>query len=195
MAADEETQSFSPAPPGVFDWPGAVELDERLDEEIGRAERHGTHLACLLVVVDNLEEMAGEGRRAEGVAGELREQTMAYIAGALRRELRRFDRIGMPSDRELLIVLPGADGPRGEMVARRVLDRLRAIKVEARGQRRALRISDGLSAWRPEATPSVMVRRARAAAQRSAANGGPHGTPLDDPLAEATEGEPTAPPS
>jgi GGDEF domain-containing protein len=145
-------------------------------------------LSCLLVVVDNLEEMAGEH------GGELREQTMAYIAGALRSELRRFDRVGMPSDRELLIVLPGADGPRGEMVARRVLDRLRAIKVEARGKRRALRISVGLSAWRPEATPALLLSRARAAAER-AANGGPNGGGLEESLEQGVEREPTAPPS
>jgi len=186
MAASDSTSSFHPAPPSAFDWPRAVELDQRLSEEIGRAERHGTQLSCLLVVVDNLEELAGQH------GGELREQTMAYIAGALRSELRRFDRVGMPSDRELLIVLPGADGPRGEMVARRVLDRLRAIKVEARGQRRALRISVGLSAWRPEATPTLLLSRARAAAERSS-NGatgavGPEGS-LDEPV----EQEPTAP--
>jgi diguanylate cyclase (GGDEF)-like protein len=196
MAADEETESFPPAPPGAFDWPGAGELDERLSEEIGRAERYGTSLSCLLVVVDNLEEMAGEH------GGELREQTMAYIAGALRSELRRFDRVGMPTDRELLIVLPGADGPRGEMVARRVLDRLRAIKVEARGRRRALRISVGLAAWRPQATPAAMVDRARAAAARptgngAAAGGQPAGAgeDPDSPFGEAAHGEPTAPPS
>jgi GGDEF domain-containing protein len=176
------------------DWPGAAELDERLLEEIGRAERHGTQLSCLLVVVDNLEELAGEDQASEAAteagmerrptpseagterrptpantAGEgLREQTMAYLAGALTAEIRRFDRVGMPSGRELLIVLPGADGPRGEMVARRVLDRLRAIKVEARGRREPLRISVGLVAWTANATPSTMLTRARAAAERSA---------------------------
>jgi GGDEF domain-containing protein len=194
MAASDSTQGFSPAPPGAFDWPRAIELDERLAEEIGRAERHGTSLSCLLVVVDNLEEMAGDAHRSEGVVGELREQTMAYIAGALRRELRLFDRVGMPSDRELLIVLPGADGPRGEMVARRVLDRLRAIKVEARGQRQALRISVGLSAWRPEATAALLLARARAAAERSA-NGGPHQGAPEGGLGEPAAREPTAPPS
>ena len=188
MAASDSTSSIPPAPPSAFDWPRALELDERLGEEIGRAERHGTNLSCLLVVVDNLEEMAGEH------GGELREQTMAYIAGALRRELRLFDRVGMPSDRELLIVLPGADGPRGEMVARRVLDRLRAIKVEARGQRQALRISVGLSAWRPEATAAQLLARARAAAERSA-NGGPHPGAPEGGLGEPAAREPTAPPS
>jgi GGDEF domain-containing protein len=194
MAASDSTQSFPPAQASAFEWPRAVELDARMTEEIGRAERHGTPLSCLLVVVDNLEEMAGEGHRSGGAVGELREQTMAYIAGALRSELRRFDRIGMPSDRELLIVLPGADGPRGEMVARRVLDRLRAIKVEARGKRRALRISVGLAAWRPEATPATLLSRARAAAER-AANGGSHPGLLDGSPEEDVQREPTAPPS
>jgi diguanylate cyclase (GGDEF)-like protein len=193
MAADDSTSSFDNSPStgavGAFEWPGPAELDERLQEEIGRAERHGTHLACLLVVVDNLDEMAGEH------GAELREQTMAYIAGALRREVRRFDRVGMPSEGELLIVLPGADGPRGEMVARRVLDRLRAIKVEARGRRQPLRISVGLAAWRANATPAMMLERARGAAERSrngenGAPGGPH-EPLSDPSVK----EPTSPPS
>src|SRR5271166_2154663 len=162
MAASDSTSSFTAVPAGAYDWPGASELDERLGEEIGRAERYGTNLSCLLVVVEDLDEMTGEH------GGEMREQTLGYIAGALRRELRRFDRVGMPSERELLIVLPGADGPRGEMVARRVLDRLRAIKVEAKGHRRGLRISVGLAPWRTEATPTALLARARAAAARSA---------------------------
>ena len=174
----------------MFDWPGPPELEARLEEEIGRAERHGTELSCLLVVVENLDEMAGEH------GGELREQTLAYVAGALRRELRRFDRIGMPSEQELLIVLPGADGPRGEMVARRVLDRLRAIKVEAKGRRQGLRVSVGLAAWRSDATPSVLLARARAAAARSAGGeAAGHGAGGDMQLAEPARREPTSPPS
>lgn len=161
MAASESTSSFRTPGPGAFEWPGPVELEDRLGEEIGRCERYGSQLSCLLLVVENLDEMADEH------GGELREQTLAYIAGALRRELRRFDRVGMPSDREVLIVLPGADSPRGEVVARRVLDRLRAIKVEAKGQRQALRIAVGLSAWSAEETPRQLIDRARSAARRS----------------------------
>src|SRR5580698_9490000 len=116
MAANDSHTLSQPTQGGV-EWLAPPALSERLAEEISRAERHGTHLSCLLVIIENLDEMAREH------GGELREQTLGYVAGALRRELRRFDRIGRPSDRELLIVLPGADGPRGEMVARRVLDR------------------------------------------------------------------------
>jgi diguanylate cyclase (GGDEF)-like protein len=161
MAASDSTSSTDPPMQGVADWPRAHDLQERLEDEIARAERYGTPLSCLLVVVDNLEQMV------EQHGGELREQTLAYVAGALRQELRRFDRVGMPSEDELLILLPGADGPRAEMVARRVLDRLRAIKVEAKGHRHALRISVGLSPWRAEATAESLIAETRAAAARS----------------------------
>lgn len=144
----------------------APALAERLDEEVRRAERHGTQLSCVLLVIDNLEEMAREH------GGDLHERTLEYIGSALRRELRRFDRIGRPGGDELLIVLPGADGPRGEMVARRVLDRLRTIKVEADGLRRPLRISLGLAAWRGDTGPDDLLSRAREATRvRNGDNG------------------------
>jgi len=175
--------SSQPTSFGGFDWPGPAELDRRLDEEIGRAERHGTPLSCLLVVVENLDELAREH------GGELREQTLVYIAGALMRELRRFDRVGMPTEHELLVILPGADSPRAEMVARRVLDRLQAIKVEARGSRRPLRVSVGLAAWRAESDPKAMIARARAATARL------NGAGAEAPAPGAVEQEGTAKPA
>jgi hypothetical protein len=65
-----------------------------------------------------------------------------------------------------VVVLPGADGPRGEIVARRVLDRLRTIKVEADGARRPLRISVGLAAWREDLSGEDLLAHTRAAARR-----------------------------
>jgi len=151
-------------------------LSARLDEEIHRAERHGTELSCLLLVIENLEELAREH------GSELPEQTLSYVGGALQRELRDFDRIGRPSARELLIVLPGADGPRGEIVARRVLDRLRAIKVEAQGTRRPLRVSMGLASWRKDSSAVELLARTRAAAPST------NGT---EPLADGVEAQPS----
>jgi len=166
---------------GGFEWPGPGELNERLTEEIGRAERHGTPLSCLLVVIENLDEMALEH------GSELREQTLAYVAAALGRELRGFDRLGMPSERELLIILPGADSPHGEMVARRVLDRLQAIKVEARGHRQALRVSLGLAAWAEGSAPDALIARARAATTRV--------TGIEEPASAFAQQPVTHPPS
>jgi GGDEF domain-containing protein len=141
---------------------GPAALRERLEEEIVRAERHRTLLSCLLVVIEDLDEIACEHGSA------LREQTVEYVAGALARELRRFDRVGRlqagrGSTHELLIILPGADSPRGEIVARRALERLGAIKLEAQGTRRPLRVSMGLAAWRQDVSADLLLANARAA--------------------------------
>ncbi len=154
----------------------------RLEEEISRAERHGTGLSCLLLKIDNLEEMAREH------GGELREQTISYIAGALRHELRRFDRIGQVDqdgrvNRDLLIILPGADSPRGEIVARRALERLRTIKVEAGGTRQPLEISVGLAAWHQDVGAEALLAHARAAVRSV---NGDHGYPAANGSAPPT---------
>lgn len=138
----------------------AAALADRLEEEINRAGRHGTPLSCLLVAIDDLAELASRHGR------ELPEQALAYAGPALRRELRRFDRVGRPSDTELLVVLPGADGPRGEIVARRVIDRLRAIKIEVGGVRRPLRVSVGLAVWHEDLSGEQLLAQTRVAAQR-----------------------------
>ncbi len=141
------------------------ELSERLDEEIARAERHSTRLSCLLVVVENLEAMA----REHGL--ELREEMLSYMASALEPSLRRFDRIGRPAQGDLLIVLPGADSPQAEIVARRVLGRLRSVKLEAGGERTPLRVSVGLAAWHEPSSADELFDLARAAAIDPAGNG------------------------
>jgi PleD family two-component response regulator len=158
MAASDSHPRSHPPSPGASECLSAPALLARLDEEIHRSERHGTPLSCLLVAIEDLHEMTQAQRE------ELREQTLTYVSGALGRELRRFDRIGRPSDRELLIVLPGADGPQGEIVARRVLGRLGTIKVEARGTRRALNVAVGLAAWREGVGVDDLLRHTRTAA-------------------------------
>jgi diguanylate cyclase (GGDEF)-like protein len=160
MAASDPHLSPDPPPEGQIACLSAEALQERLQEEINRAGRHGTPLSCLLVTIGNLDELSREH------GSELPEQTLAYVGEALRRQLRHFDRIGRPSDRELLVLLPGADGPRGEIVARRVLDRLRTIKVEADGTREPLRVSVGLAAWQADLSGEDLLAQTRAAAQR-----------------------------
>jgi diguanylate cyclase (GGDEF)-like protein len=160
MAARDSNPRAEPLPNGGREPLSQAALDERLDEEIGRAERYGTKLSCLLVVLDNAAELISEH------GSELPAQTLVYVAHALRSELRRFDRIGRPSLAELLIVLPGADGPLGEIVARRVLERVQTIKVESQGTRRPLQISLGLAAWERDMSAEDLLARCRAAAQR-----------------------------
>jgi diguanylate cyclase (GGDEF)-like protein len=186
MAASDPNPRSDRLQPSVGDCLTPAALSDRLQEEIGRAERHSTGLSCLLIVIDNLDQMAREH------GGELREQTVDYVASALRRELRRFDRVGRvglvggdekSTGRDLLILLPGADGPRGEIVARRALERLRTIKIEAGGTRQPLQISVGLSAWHGDVSAQDMVGRARAAMRSVNGDQGANGEQSGHPLA------------
>jgi diguanylate cyclase (GGDEF)-like protein len=169
MAASDTNPQPVRSSPDAVDCMTRVALADRLDEEVGRAERYGTALSCLLVVIDNLDEIVSDH------GAELGEQTLTYVARALRKGLRRFDRVGRTGEQDLLVLLPGADSPRGEIVARRALDRLRAIKVEALGVREPLHISVGLSSWREDASAETMVAGARAALR---AVNGDNGAPL-----------------
>ncbi len=150
-------------------------LQERLTEEINRAERHDTPLSCLLVRIGNLEELAREHGE------ELSEETLAYVARTLAAQVRGFDRVGCPGEGELMLILPGADGPRGEVVARRALERLRTIKVEADGARRPLRISVGLAAWHEDLGAEELLEQARVAARRGNGSEAGPGLPGSSP--------------
>jgi diguanylate cyclase (GGDEF)-like protein len=156
-ASDQHTSSDRSTPGAVLCLPAAA-LNERVDEEINRAARHGTPLSCLLVRIGNIDELAREH------GSELAEETLDYAARALASQVRDFDRIGRPIDGELFVVLPGADGPHGEVVARRALRRLRMVKVESDGERQPLRVSVGLVAWQQGVSAGDLLEQARAAA-------------------------------
>lgn len=137
-------------------------LVERLEEEIARAMRHHTALSCLLVGIEDPAAIErSHGRKFS-------EQALAYLGLTLRRELRRYDRVGPTSEHDYLVVLPGADGPRGEIVARRALVRVRAIKIEAGDMRKALGVIAGIATWREGQAAQELVAEARAAAGRRA---------------------------
>jgi diguanylate cyclase (GGDEF)-like protein len=191
MAASDHNPRSDRLQPDAGEFPTAAAMSDRLQEEISRAERFGTRLSCLVVVIENLEQMAHDH------GGELRDQAIDYIAGALRRELRRFDRVGrigwdggeeQEPCRDLLIVLPGADGPRGEIVARRALERVHTIKIEAGGTRQPLEISVGLAAWQGDVSAEAMVGHARAAMRGVNGEQGPA-----DPSAHPLPHPPTGP--
>ena len=155
-----DSQHSTRAPRAPRDCLSSVDLVVRLDEEVNRAGRHHTALSCLLVSLDDVEHLS----RTHGE--DLPAQALAYLGAALGRELRRFDRVGHAAEGELLVVLPGADERRGEIVARRALGRLHAVKIEVDGRRQPLRISVGIAAWREGLTGEQLLSQTRLAAQR-----------------------------
>jgi diguanylate cyclase (GGDEF)-like protein len=156
MAARDH-QSSQSLPRAATECLSAAALQARVDEEIARASRHGSPLSCLLISVEDLREIEQTHGRA------LSQQALAYVGLALQSEFRRFDRVGRPTEIEFLVVLPGADGPRGEIVARRTVERLRAIKLEGEDGRRALRVSVGIAAWREHMSAAQLVDETRGA--------------------------------
>jgi GGDEF domain-containing protein len=159
MAANDSNNS-TPPQRSARDCLSPAELAVRLDEEVSRAGRHRTALSCLLVSLLDVERLASTHGE------ELPAQALEYISAALGRQLRRFDRVGYLEDGELLVVLPGADERRGEIVARRALGRLHAVKIEVKGQRQPLRISVGVAAWREGLSADQLLLQTRLAAQR-----------------------------
>jgi diguanylate cyclase (GGDEF)-like protein len=160
MAASDHQNPTEPPPLGSSSCLSAAALQCRLQEEVNRAGRHGTALSCLLVSIEELHSIE------QSYSRELSEKALAYVCLALRSEFRDFDRVGRPTANEFLVILPGADGPRGEIVARRALGRLRSIKLEVDGERRALRVNVGLVAWRDGVSPEQLIEQAREAASR-----------------------------
>lgn len=160
MVAKDPQNPTPAAQHGSLDCLSATELTLRLREEVSRASRHRTALSCLLVSLEDVEQLVhlhGE---------QLPKQTLDYLGAALRRELRNFDRIGHAAEGELLVLLPGADEQRGEIVARRALLRFHAVKLEVGGERRPLRISVGIAAWREGLSGEQLLSQTRLAAQR-----------------------------
>jgi two-component system cell cycle response regulator len=159
MAANDSHNS-TPQQRGAHDCLSSAELAVRLDEEVSRAGRYRTALSCLLVSLLEVERLASTHGQ------ELPAQALDYLGAALGRQLRRFDRVGYLEAGELLVVLPGADERRGEIVARRALGRLHAVKIEVQGQRQPLRVSVGVAAWREGLSADQLLAQTRLAAQR-----------------------------
>jgi diguanylate cyclase (GGDEF)-like protein len=160
MVANDYQNPLIPPPRGPRETLSSAEVVARLDEEVNRAGRHRTELSCLLLSLDDVKQLSS-------VHGEeLPSQALAYLGLALGRELRRFDRIGRSAEGELLVVLPGADERRGEIVARRALGRLHAVKIESEGKRQSLRISVGIAAWREGLSAEQLLAQTRLAARR-----------------------------
>jgi diguanylate cyclase (GGDEF)-like protein len=131
------------------------QLVDRVEEEIARAERGQAPLSCLIVGIQDLPAI-------EQVYGKrFSEQALAYVGLVLRRELRRYDRVGATGKHEYLVVLPGADGPRGEIVARRTLARLHAVKIENSDGRRSLPLAVGIATWRKGTDATGLIAQAR----------------------------------
>jgi diguanylate cyclase (GGDEF)-like protein len=96
-------------------------MRRRLHEEIRRAERSASPLACLLIDLDNFK---GVNDRHGHPAGDA---LLRGVAQALMGEFRAFDRVARYGGDEFVVILPNADLESAAVAGERALERLRAL--------------------------------------------------------------------
>ena len=126
----------------------------RLEEEIDRARRHHSGLACLIIDLDDFKEINDRWGHATG------DSVLSQVAALLRAEFRAHDQVARYGGDEFVVVLPHAVGQRAEIAARRAQRRLRDIHVVTEEGRRALSASLGLATWSEPETPAELLAKA-----------------------------------
>ena len=130
---------------------------ERLGEEVDRARRYGSALACLLIDLDDFKRINDAWGHATG------DEVLRQVAAALRAEFRAHDQVARYGGDEFVVVLPHAVGPRAAVAARRALSRVRDIHVVTEEERVPVRASIGVAEWaEPETAADLLAKADRA---------------------------------
>jgi diguanylate cyclase (GGDEF)-like protein len=130
-------------------------MDERLAEEIDRAQRQGTPLACVLFDLDDFKAINdGHGH----LAGD---EVLRRVGTTLLAEFRSFDQVARYGGDEFLAILPNAEGADPHAAAGRVLQALNGVALGALGAPGlVLGASAGIAQWRLAELPEAFVARA-----------------------------------
>jgi len=132
----------------------------RLAEEVKRARRYRTSLACVMVDLDNLKPINDQLGHVAGDAA------IEAVAEVIRRELRETDFAARYGGDEFVILLPHTSAGEASILAERVQVRLRDAGPEVDGRAVPLTASFGIAALddSPDDDPAgTLVRRADAA--------------------------------
>lgn len=113
----------------------------KLEEEFKKSKRYGTPLSCILVDIDNFEEVY----RRHGKNGA--NEVLVEVASMLLCESRDIDIVGRIEDSKFLILLPNTDLDGAKVMADRVFNNVleRPLEVVESGGQVTLKISVGIS--------------------------------------------------
>ncbi|HEV7585506.1 MAG TPA: sensor domain-containing diguanylate cyclase [Solirubrobacteraceae bacterium] len=139
-------------------------MRRRLDEEIGRAQRGGSPLSCLLIDLDNFKLVNDRHGHPAGDAM-LREVVQALVG-----EFRAFDRVARYGGDEFVVILPNADLESAAAAATRALERLRELPALA-DTNPGVSASIGVAQWRPRMTTDQLLEACDVALLRSKREG------------------------
>jgi two-component system cell cycle response regulator len=124
--------------------------EQRLAEEISRAQRHGRPLTILLLDLNGLKHLNDKFGHAAG------DELIRQFAARLNKAIRGSDLAVRLGGDEFLVLLPECKPDE----VRHVLGRLSGLNVDRNGQSIALSFSAGWTNFKPGESPEDLLQRA-----------------------------------
>ena len=125
-------------------------MRRRLHEEIGRVERSGGHLSCVIVDLDDFKLVNDRYGHQAGDA------ILRQVAQALMGEFRAFDRVARYGGDEFVVILPNADIESAVAAAERALEHLGQVMVPDGS--RGVSASMGVAEWQSPMTEQELLQ-------------------------------------
>jgi diguanylate cyclase len=131
---------------------------ERLESEVDRSGRQGTHLCVVFVDIDFFKRINDEYGHQVGDA------VLKEIYARLEETLRAYDFVGRYGGDEFVMALPGTDAAGGVAVAERLRE---SVRNGALGKLAGITISLGVAELEPDMYVDMLLRNADAALYRA----------------------------
>src|SRR5439155_2827023 len=131
---------------------GAMQV--RVREEIARARRDGTPLACAIIDLDDF-------KRVNDVRGhQAGDELLRRVAAAIAQQLRPYDQVARYGGDEFVLLLPGSDEADARQVAERVRDAVSGHITAEPDLAIAGACSIGVAAWRDPLDGEALLEHA-----------------------------------
>jgi diguanylate cyclase (GGDEF)-like protein len=124
-------------------------MHRRLHEEIGRAQRSGGQLSCVIVDLDDFKLVNDRYGHQAG------DSILRQVAQALTGEFRAFDRVARYGGDEFVVILPNANIESAVAAAGRALERMRRVFFPDGS--RGVSASMGVAEWQAPMTADELL--------------------------------------